>query len=273
MKPGDLTTIASVKAWLGIPAPGSEDSGHADGLLARLISAASEIVLQHLNRPSLNLRTVTETYDAWGGTQLVLKQFPVTQVLSVGFNGRDQGPSTGLGVNGWRLQDAENANGAQQLLSFHGVRLPNERQSVEVVYEAGYQRAETRELPEAVGDAATVQVVPYNQLLEDLGVTHDGDALERIRTGAPASGEYKVSETGTYTFASDIGGDEVVIRYSFVPSAIEDAVIQIIGQKFKARDSIGVSSKNLGGQESVVFDKADLTKSAREALIPYKRLV
>lgn len=274
MKSGDLTTLATAKVWLNIPGAGAEDTGAADPILNRLITAASAIVLDHLNRgPDLGLRTVTETYDAWGGDRLILKQWPAHSITAVRAHGRTLDSAAQGSRTGYRLQDIESANGGQQKLAFVNMRLPNEQQSVEVVYEAGYVRDEDRELPEPAENATTVQVQVYSTLLADHGVTDaDGVALTRVRTGTPATGEYKVSESGTYTFAADRGGETVTIRYSYVPAVLEDAVIQMIGTKFKAKDNIGVSSKSLGGQETVVFDKRDLTPSLRESLSSFRRV-
>lgn len=274
MKTGDLTTLATAKVWLNIPGAGNDDTGASDPILTRLITAASATVLDFLNREGdIGLRTVTERYDTFGGDRIILKQWPAHRIVSVSIGEQSIGDAGQGGASGFRLQDTASANGGQQKLAFVGLRLPTAQQGVEVVYEAGYVRDEVRELPEAAENATTVQITTYSALLTDHGVTDaDGAALTRVRTGTPATGEYKVSEAGTYTFAADRAGEAVTLRYSFVPSVIEDTVIQMIGQKFKAKDNIGVSSKSLGGQESIVFDKRDMTPSMREALQSFRRI-
>lgn len=273
MKSGDLTTIATAKVWLNIPGAGQEDTGAADPILNRLITAASAIVLEHLRRADLGLRTVTESYDTFGGDRIILKQWPAHRIVSVRA-GEQSIDDAGLGgASGFRLQDTASANGGQQKLSFIRMRLPNAQQAVEVVYEAGYVRDEARELPEAAENATTVSVTAYSALIAEHGVTDaDGVELTRIRTGAPAAGEYKVTEAGVYTFHADRAGETMTLRYSFVPAVIEDVVIQMVGQKYKAKDNIGVTSKSLGGQESVVFDKRDLLPSMRDALASFRRI-
>lgn len=270
MRPGDLTTLENVKQWLAI----DTDVVGADALLVRMISAASLTILQFLQRESLAFRSISETRDGWGGTQIVLKNWPVLAITSVVVFGRDVPQAAGAGSAGYRLQDLEDANGGQQTLFFINTRLPNERQSVVVTYDAGYVRDEARTLPEAASGADTVPVQTYNLALVDLGVTGpDGEPMERIKTGDPAAGQYRYADGGLYTFAATQAGDDVVIRYSYVPSAIEDAVIQMIGTRYKGKDNIGVSSKTLGGQETVVFDKRDISPSMREMLQSYRRVV
>jgi hypothetical protein len=273
MKSGDLTTLATAKVWLNIPGAGNEDSGAADPILNRLITAASAIVLDHLNREDLGLRTVTERYDTFGGDRLILKQWPVHRIVSVRIREQSIDDAGQGSASGYRLQDTASANGGQQKLAFVNMRLPNEQQGVEVVYEAGYVRDEDRELPEAAENATTVSVTAYSAMIAEHGVTDaDGVALTRIRTGAPAAGEYKVTESGVYTFDASRAGETMTLRYSYVPAVLEDTVIQMVGQKFKAKDNIGVSSKNLAGQESIVFDKRDFTPSMREALASFRRI-
>lgn len=273
MRQGDLTTIANVRAWLGMGEGSAfQASVASDPLLTRLITAASEMVLQHLNRSHLEVRTVTETHNGPpGAPQIVLKQFPVTRIVSVRFYDALITASV-RGGPGYVLSDRDTAAGAQQTLSFLGPRPPAAPGAVTVEYEAGYSLEETRTVPDPVGEAQTVTVTPYATFLRDLGVTYDGAALSRVTTGTPGAGQYKVSSEGVYTFPAAMAGDEVTIAYSHVPSVIEDCVIQLIGQKFKAKDNIGVSSKTLGGQETIVFDKRDMTQNIRDALTPYRRV-
>jgi hypothetical protein len=270
MKPGDLTTLATAKVWLGIPIPGSEDTGASDALLTRLISSASGVVLSYLGRTSLGATDVVETYDGFGGDVLVLRQWPVNAIASIEFDGRsDPVPEAVNGASGWRR--AQDGAACRQV-SFHGFQMPDGRQSVTVTYNAGYRASEARELPEAADGAQTVSVTAYFCLVEDFGVTIDGVAQTRVKTGTPGTGEYKLVGS-TYQFPAAIEGEAVVLDYSYVPAAIEDAVIQMVGTKFKAKDNIGVSSKTLGGQETVVFDKRDLSQSIKDVLQPYRRVV
>ena len=59
MSPFDLTNLAALKAWLGLPpAPGPNDA-----TLAALVTAASRSIYAALSRPSLLPFSYAETID------------------------------------------------------------------------------------------------------------------------------------------------------------------------------------------------------------------
>ena len=80
MAQGDLTTLANVKAWMGIT------STDHDAVLTRLISAASNYIQSWLNR-DLFAADCTERFDGTGTAMLVLPNYPVQSVTSVKVNG------------------------------------------------------------------------------------------------------------------------------------------------------------------------------------------
>ena len=82
MAAGDLTTLDNVKAWLGLPA----DAGSSDGLLADLITAASDLVSGYLGRALLSTDYV-EIQDGNGAGWMLLRQAPIIAVQSVAFAG------------------------------------------------------------------------------------------------------------------------------------------------------------------------------------------
>src|SRR5581483_11063275 len=89
--PGDLPTLANVKAWLsGNPPLGTTD----DALLARLIGAASRFILGYLQRPEILPRTLTELYDGNGATRMQLAHWPVTAVTALAVDGNTVPPSS-----------------------------------------------------------------------------------------------------------------------------------------------------------------------------------
>lgn len=144
MAAGDLTDLATVKAWLGLPA----DAGANDGLLASLIAAASDFVGRYLNRNLLSTDYV-EVYDGNGAGWMVLRQAPITAVTSVAFLGLTltlpadpASGSPGLMFDGRRL-------------SLLGYRFPHGRPVV-VSYTAGYAAppsAVQQAVNELVGEA------------------------------------------------------------------------------------------------------------------------
>src|SRR4051794_20657404 len=82
---GDLTTLADVKAWL--------QTGHNafpvtdDGLLTRLITAASQYIQSWLSRP-IALANYLEVRDGTGGESLQFTCFPVVEVQSLTIGGQ-----------------------------------------------------------------------------------------------------------------------------------------------------------------------------------------
>jgi hypothetical protein len=60
--------------------------------------------------------------------------------------------------------------------------------------------------------------------------------------------------------------------YAATPPDVAQAVIELVGEAFRRRDRIGVSSKTLGGQEVVAFSLKDMNDAARGLLSSYQVL-
>ena len=140
MNPSDLTSLANLKAWLGVPC----DAGPSDALLARLITSASAMVVDYLGREILTA-VYTEVYDGTGAGWMMLRQAPIVSVQSVSFAGRtvttEANPATGS--PGYLFDGAR--------LSLVGDIFPY-RSRVVVSYTAGYATA-----PPAV-EQATIEL-------------------------------------------------------------------------------------------------------------------
>lgn len=256
-----LTSLGRVKTWLGIPSNNTD----ADDLLKALIKSASAFVLNYLNRESLGLTEYGEVYDGYGQSFMVLRQGPVHDVSDVSINGSVLSPATGNGRNN------PYTGGYVWLaprLQLFGHVFPRSRASVMVVYRAGYAFEETGFVPEE--DAFTVTA--SQKWLSNVEVKlDDGTVLTEVKSD-PADGQYSVAD-GVYTFNSAQAGEAVILKYSYVPGDIEQAVWEMVGERYKYRDRIGVNSKALGGQETVSFSTSSMTLYIRELLNPYKRVV
>src|SRR6202035_3397008 len=78
MSPFDLTNLAALKAWLGLPpAPGPNDA-----TLSALVTAASPSIYAALSRPNLLPFSYAETIDL-ETNRVTLRHWPVMQVTSV----------------------------------------------------------------------------------------------------------------------------------------------------------------------------------------------
>ena len=123
MAAGDLTTVANLKAWLGIT--GSTD----DALLARLVTAASQWVQNWLSRDLLSAAR-SEVRNGTGSATMVLANRPVTAVASLMINGQAVPASSGHSQPGYFFSDST--------LFLRGYTFTRGQGNVTVSYTAGY---------------------------------------------------------------------------------------------------------------------------------------
>ena len=137
MSPYDLTTLAALKAWLGLPSA----AGPNDATLAALVTAASRTVYAALSRPGLLPQTYTETLDL-ETRRVYLRQWPVLQVNSVLWRGIVVPPDQSADLDasfGYALQPGDAAPpGRPQAIDLFGDCYRPGRQSLVVSYRAGY---------------------------------------------------------------------------------------------------------------------------------------
>lgn len=263
---GDLTTIANVKAWLGV------DGTTTDAILQRMVSQISATIMGELQRPSLISQTYTDLSDGFDSPAEYLDNWPVTAVSQVAVNGQII-PAAPLQIGsnvtnnyGYRLQPWDGYSpGGPQAVELMGARFNRGRLNVSITYIAGYLATEVWIV------AASITV---NALLglwaQDVGVTYaNGTALTKV-AGSPAQGQYAAT-AGVYSFnAADIG-QSVTVAYSYVPSALEDACINWVAERFRYRDRIGQRTKSLGGQETMSWDMSAIPGYVVVALQPFKK--
>jgi hypothetical protein len=60
--------------------------------------------------------------------------------------------------------------------------------------------------------------------------------------------------------------------YAAAPPDVAQAAVELVGEAFRRRERIGVSSKTLGGQEVVAFSLKDMNDSVKALLMPYQVL-
>ena len=134
---GDLTTLADVKAWLqtGQSAFPITD----DGMLTRLITAASQYIQSWLSR-SIALADYIEARDGTGGESLQFGCFPVTEVKSLTIDGQEVPQAAASEAAGYVFSPTQ--------LSVRGYRFNRGVQNIAVAYTAGY-----REVPPDISQA------------------------------------------------------------------------------------------------------------------------
>jgi uncharacterized phiE125 gp8 family phage protein len=121
---GDLTTLANVKAWLGL-SQAADDAG----VLARLITAASTNIQSWLNR-TIAIASFTEVRDGTGTPVLMLRHAPVTSITALVIGGVAVTAAAGTTDQGYRVA-------GRKLLLNTSVFAPGVG-NVTVTYQAGY---------------------------------------------------------------------------------------------------------------------------------------
>jgi hypothetical protein len=271
MSPFDLTTLAALKAWLGLPSAG----GPNDATLTALITAASRSIYAALSRPSLLPQSYAETIDL--ETQRVtLRQWPVVRIISVTWRGIAVPPDQNADLEasvGYALEPSDGVPpGRPQALDLFGCQYGPGRQALVVAYSAGYAvQSEARTIP-ATSPLQLAAFSPYGPWGSDLGVAYaaTGALLTQV-AASPGGGEYTVS-AGAYGFSAADAGQSVSISYGYVPQDIAQAALELAAERFRAAERIGLRSKSIGGQETIAYDTSAMSAPIQAMLQPYKRV-
>jgi hypothetical protein len=162
----DLTNVASVKAWLGLPSTPTP----SDATLAGLVVAASRTIYAALSRTSLLPQNYIETIDL-ESDRVYLTNWPVQQVNSVILDGLAVPaalPASAPPSLGYLLQPGDVAPpGRPQALDIFGGPVDGRRAHLVLTASA-----------------------PFGAWARDLGVVYAGSgaALHAV-TGAPGAGQ------------------------------------------------------------------------------------
>ncbi len=264
-----LATLANVKAWLGDTA-----STGADAQLTRLIQAASRFILNYIQWDSMFKRSVTEIKDGLGGTATVLDNWPVVslETLIVGPTTIAACPALPALGPGYVLEAWNGIPpGQPQSLQLNGYCFPPGAGNVSIAYTTGFFIAgESHTVPGSVAYTVTVDA-PKGSWGQDEGVTlANGTPLTKV-AGAPAALQYSVAAGGVYTFNVAQASAGVLISYSYIPSDIEQACVELVGERYRYSQRIGQQSNSVGGQVTTSFSLKAMQDYTRENLELYKR--
>lgn len=119
----------------------------------------------------------------------------------------------------------------------------------------------------SAGDANAAVLVSYGYIPSTGGV---GLALAAVK-GTPAQGQYSVVN-GVYVFSQADAGQSILISYGYVPQDLAQAALELAAGRFRAAERIGVTSKSIGGQETIAYDMSPMPAPIRAMLQPYKRV-
>ncbi|MBV9286362.1 MAG: hypothetical protein JO288_00825 [Hyphomicrobiales bacterium] len=271
MSPYDLTNLAALKAWLGLPS----GAGPNDATLSALITAASRTIYAALSRPGLLPQAYVETIDL-ETRRVYLRHWPVLKVASVVLRGITIPPDSNPDLEasfGYALQPGEAAPpGLPQAIDLFGECLRRARQSLVVSYTAGYA---VQGEAQTISSSAPLQLsalAPYGPWAGDLGIVYAGSgaALTPVAI-APSAGQYVVS-SGSYLFSAADAGQAIALSYSYVPQDVAQAALELAAERFRAAERIGLRSKSAGGQETIAYDVSAVSAPVLAMLQPYKRV-
>lgn len=274
---GDLTTPQRAAEWM------ANGPSLPNNVIARLVTSCSSMINAKLNRGALYSRSVTTTLDGVGTYQLMLPEYPITEVTQVQMGSQLiqaaplPTPSTSVvppanPCYGYRLTTwGGRLPGSPHMLEFvngiwyYGV------QNIKVTYVAGYlveNEPATIAAPTVSGQPPTVTVkMPNGLWCKDNGVAYANGTLFVSVAASPTVGQYVPptdSAPGVYTFNTNDVNASILISYSFIPADLEEAVCQMVTERYLYRTRVGEISKSLGGQESVRWSRGDLRSAYRD---------
>ena len=270
--PYDLVDLADLKSWLDV------QSDNDDVLLGALITQISRTILSYCDRPSILPSTHVETRDGGNEEALILRQWPVTNILFLSIDGNVIAPASplvpgGARTQGYVLEPASTAPpGRMQKLALRGKCFMCGVQNISISYQAGYQiSAEPALVPLSAPYTLAAQAA-YGAWASDCGVAYaNGAPLVAVATN-PSAGQYVVA-AGTYQFAVGDADKAVTLTYGYVPADLAFCCMDWAAELYAYRDRIGQRSKALGGQETVSFIVKDVPDFVASALQPYRRVV
>jgi hypothetical protein len=266
-----LITLAAVKEWLNLNTTGSTAS---DSVLLRIINSASQFALSYLNRDGFAAQEFTQNFRGNGKDTMLLRNWPVISIRSVGVNGSAKTASAmgnaGMPGSGYFVSDFRDGPQSINLVGDYFYK----GTYCQVVYRAGYEATSSYTI--AADDEGNP--LPYTpddqgQWTKNFGVISAGGITYVQVDDDPVAGQYTVDEWGVYGFAKDDVGVTVLVDYSFVPWDLSQAVLEMIGETFRRKDRIGVLSKTLAGQETVTFDRSGMSDALKLQFQAYLNVV
>jgi len=179
MAAGDLTTLADVKAYLGMTGEAVDDD-----LLTRLITAASTWFKTQAAHQILSA-TYTDTFDGSGGTRKVLENFPVISVTSVTVDGVAIPARPAIGQDGYVLNDGQ--------VDLFGFAFTTGVVNCAIVYVAGYATAPV-DVAQAVIELVAWRYREKDRIGQASRTTSQGEVVTFQRDAAPPSTEAVIEQ-------------------------------------------------------------------------------
>ena len=279
MPQNDLCTVPQVLAFLP---QGTETDAVT---LGALITAASGAILSDIQRAPVYAQTYTDVFDGYGGyeTRKMLRKWPVLSVTSLVIYNNTLVPSTiqpatgGFG-GGWVLEPWDGQlPGRPQLLDLRGMRYWAGTQNITATYVAGYQVSGEQQLIPATSPYVLSPLAPMGPWCRDGGVLYVGGTALVPVAASPSAGQYVPpvfgAATTQYTFSPADAGRAVATTYSFVPSPLNQAAIEVASEAYRYRQRVGLKSQAMPGPLSTSYDLSRATAAVRWMTQPYRQVV
>lgn len=262
----DLTTLPTVKAWLGLT------TATDDVLLQRLITSLSRTILGVLSR-SLLFQTYLRVIDGHGGTSLVLPDYPVFALTALTINGVPIPASPDGLASGYVVSALDQASHDRpSVVSLIGYTFARGKQNVTITYSAGWRMTDTLTIP----SAAPYQITPSRSWRQDLGVAFVNGAALTAVSANPTAGQYVApvltDATPVYVFAAANLGQSVTLTYSYIDEPVEQACCELVERRYRQRGRGDEKAKTLAG-EVISYDLDAISDYVQTALNPYQKVV
>jgi hypothetical protein len=271
-----LISQSAFKDWLvgsGTPYPSTSDP-----LIARMLASISQFATSYLQRP-IAPATFSEVYSGHDTSQLTLRQTPVILVRSLTVGTAVVPSRTQVGGYGFTNDSASVYVDGSGCMAW-GPPFYKGVQNIAVTYDAGYQTSDTIAVPAAVGSSppeidATDLARPWNS---DRGVAYaTGVAFTLVTVTPTVSGTYQIIQdpagNSEYQFAPADVGASIVITYGYTPEDVQQALIELMAERYKSRSRVGENSQNLGHGQVVSFSQKDMNAAIKTMLNPYRNVV
>ena len=261
-----LTSLERVRDWVGVT------SNNDDLILTRLIDGASRGILSYLGRPTMFQYIFSDIYDGADNKAIMLRNYPVQSVALVMVDGLVISPSVNNSV-GYVLEAWDGMPPARpQTIWLKGYKFNKGYSNVNIVYNAGFVVNNELQIVPASGNYSVAVNAPYGSFAVDQGVVYAGGNSLNYVVSAPSVGQYTINN-GVYVFAASDAGASVQISYSYTPSDIEQACMEMVAERYRYRSHIGEFSKNINGHEKIIFSQQDMSDYVKGLLQPYRRVV
>ena len=261
-----LTSLERVRDWVGVT------SNNDDIILTRLIDGASRGILTYLGRPTMFQYIFSDIYDGTDNKVIILRNYPVQSVALVMVDGLVISPSANNSA-GYVLEAWDGLPPARpQAISLKGYKFNKGYSNINIVYNAGFVVNNEPHIVPASSNYSVAVNAPYGSFAVDQGVSYvNGNALNYV-VSAPTLGQYTINN-GIYVFSASDANASIQISYSYVPSDIEQACMEMVGERYRYRSHIGETLKSTSMHDKVIFNTQDMSDYVKGLLQPYRRVV